>query len=108
MDSALPVRCTQAGSFTFVYSMGRFTVSSAKEIAANLGRPTPLSGMTKQRISDTFNKAFVFLSCNMVIDSVSNNGTIQRMIKSFQHKGLAELFEQGRTRRINRVYNYVV
>ena len=56
--------------------------------------------MTKQEILDTLNKTLVFLSCNIVVDSISNNGTIQRMIKSFKHKGLAELFEQGRTRRI--------
>ncbi len=46
------------------------------------------------------NKTHVFPGCNIVVDSVSNDGTILIMIKSFKHKGLAELFEQGRTRRI--------
>jgi proteic killer suppression protein len=32
--------------------------------------------------------------CNNIVDTVTNHGTIS-MIKSFRHKGLAELFEQG-------------
>lgn len=37
---------------------------------------------------------------NKAVDIVTNNGTIRKMIQSFKHKGLAELFEQGRSRRV--------
>ncbi len=39
-------------------------------------------------------------NCNKAVDIVTNNGTIRKMIQSFKHKGLAELFEQGRSRRV--------
>jgi proteic killer suppression protein len=40
------------------------------------------------------------MSCKKIVDTVTKNVTIQRMIISFRHKGLAELFETGRTRRV--------
>lgn len=40
------------------------------------------------------------IKCNKVVDIVTKNGTIWGMIKSFKHKGLAELFERGRSRRV--------
>lgn len=37
---------------------------------------------------------------NKIVDTVTKNVTIQRMIKSFKHKGLGELFAAGRTHRV--------
>ena len=39
--------------------------------------------------------------CNISIDAVTGFDTFQYMIKSFKHKGLAELFERGRSRRVS-------
>jgi len=38
--------------------------------------------------------------CFIFVDTVTNLDTIQNMIKSFKHKGLAELFERGRSRKV--------
>jgi toxin HigB-1 len=38
--------------------------------------------------------------CNNFVDTVTKVDTIGNMIKSFKHKGLAELFERGRSRRV--------
>ena len=40
------------------------------------------------------------INCNKIIDTVSKYVTICSMIKSFKHKGLAELFERGYSRRV--------
>jgi toxin HigB-1 len=37
---------------------------------------------------------------NNIVDTVTNNVTILDMIKSFKHKGLAELFERGSSRKV--------
>jgi mRNA interferase MazF len=37
---------------------------------------------------------------NNPVDTVTNNATILDMIKSFKHKGLAELFEKGDSRKV--------
>ena len=38
--------------------------------------------------------------CNKTVDIVTKDVTIWSMIKSFKHKGLVELFERGRSRRM--------
>jgi toxin HigB-1 len=38
--------------------------------------------------------------CNIIVDTVTIYDTIPSMIKSFKHRGLAELFERGRSRRV--------
>jgi toxin HigB-1 len=38
--------------------------------------------------------------CNNVVDTVTRYDTIWGMIKSFKHKGLAELFERGSSRKV--------
>ena len=38
--------------------------------------------------------------CNILVDTVTIYDTMQNMIKSFKHKGLAELFERGRSRKV--------
>lgn len=43
---------------------------------------------------------FLQSNCNKIVDTVTIIVTIQNMIKSFKHKGLAELFERGRSRRV--------
>ena len=40
------------------------------------------------------------INCNKIIDTVSRYVTICSVIKSFKHKGLVELFERGRSRRM--------
>jgi proteic killer suppression protein len=40
------------------------------------------------------------LNCNKTVDTVPKHDTIWGMIKSFKHKGLAELFQLGRSRRV--------
>ena len=39
-------------------------------------------------------------NCNNVVDIVTRHATLTKMIKSFKHKGLAELFERGRSCRV--------
>jgi proteic killer suppression protein len=39
-------------------------------------------------------------NCNKTVDIVTKDVTILSMIKSFKHKGLVELFERGRSRRM--------
>ena len=43
---------------------------------------------------------FSQINCNKTVDTVTLYDTICSMIKSFKHRGLAELFERGRTRRV--------
>jgi len=43
---------------------------------------------------------FILNSCNNIVDTVTIRDTIRTMIKSFKHKGLAELFEKGNSRKI--------
>jgi len=43
---------------------------------------------------------FLQSNCNKTVDTVTKDGTIWSMIKSFKHKGLVELFERGRSRRM--------
>ena len=38
--------------------------------------------------------------CNILVDTVTRCGTTCIMIKSFRHKGLAEIFERGRSRKV--------
>ena len=38
--------------------------------------------------------------CNIFVDTVTIYDTIPNMIKSFKHRGLAELFERGRSRKV--------
>ena len=40
------------------------------------------------------------INCNKIIDNVSKNVTVYGMIRSFKHRGLAELFERGHSRRV--------
>ena len=39
-------------------------------------------------------------SVNILVDTVTRHDTIKGVIKSFKHKGLAELFERGRSRKV--------
>ena len=39
-------------------------------------------------------------ACNTSVDTVAHYATLFLMIVSFRHKGLSELFEQGRSRRV--------
>ena len=43
---------------------------------------------------------FLQSNCNKIVDTVTISATINSMIKSFKHKGLAELFERGCSRRV--------
>jgi proteic killer suppression protein len=38
--------------------------------------------------------------CNIFVDIVTMHDTFKGVIKSFKHKGLAELFERGRSRKV--------
>ena len=38
--------------------------------------------------------------CNILVDTVTIYDTIPNMIKSFKNRGLAELFERGRSRKV--------
>ena len=40
------------------------------------------------------------INCNKIVDTVTKYVTICSMIKSFKHKGLAELFERGHSHRV--------
>ena len=42
----------------------------------------------------------LYLNCNINVDTVAWDDTIWEMIKSFKHKGLAELFNLGRSRKV--------
>ena len=61
----------------------------------SLGCPGP-----QPRIGPTNRSHSLQINCNKVVDTVAKNGTFYNVIKSFKHKGLAELFERGRTRRV--------
>lgn len=58
----------------------------------SVGRGIPLSLMSLVKIR--------IVRRNKPVDTVTENVTITRMIESFRHKGLAELFEAGQSRRV--------
>jgi toxin HigB-1 len=58
----------------------------------SVGRGIPLSLMSLVKIR--------IVRRNKPVDTVTEDVTIHRMIESFRHKGLAELFEAGQSRRV--------
>jgi toxin HigB-1 len=63
----------------------------------NTGSLSPVS-ITKRAMDER--QGLLQNYSNNSVDTVTNNVTILDMIKSFKHKGLAELFERGSSRKV--------
>jgi toxin HigB-1 len=51
-------------------------------------------------ICNTVYVAYQNENCNNIVDTVSKYDTFEKMIESFKHKGLSELFERGSSRKV--------
>jgi toxin HigB-1 len=59
----------------------------------------PGNGRSYHRCSTSSNSVYRIL-CNNIVDTVTRCATVSSMINSFKHKGLAELFEKGSSRKL--------